>query len=327
MTAKITRAILALVIFVAACGSGRAQNYPTRAVTIIVPFAAGGAFDVIARILAVGMTKTLGQQIIVENTTGAAGIIGVTRVINAAPDGYTILFGSIGTHAYNQTMYKRPRYQAAADFTPLALVAEQPMVLTVRKDLAAGTMQEFVAYTKANQAKMQYGSAGVGSTTHLACSLLNTTIGANVTHVPYRGGGPAANDLVGGQIDYICLNLGGAVPLIAGKQVKAIALLSRDRSALLPELATAHEQGLTDFDVVTWNALFLPRGAPAAIVKRLNEATSVAMDDSLIKKRLHDIGVTAVAAERRTPEYLSKFVVDEIARWEGPIKNSGLQVD
>jgi len=200
MTAKITRLIFALVLFVTVYGPAHAQNYPTRPVTMVVPFAAGGAFDVIARILAAGMTKTLGQQIIVENTTGAAGIIGVTRVINAAPDGYTVLFGSIGTHAYNQTMYKKPRYHAAADFTPLALVVEQPMVLTARKDLAASTMQEFVTYTKANQGKMQYGSAGVGSTTHLACSLLNTTMGANVTHVPYRGGGPAANDLVGGQI-------------------------------------------------------------------------------------------------------------------------------
>jgi tripartite-type tricarboxylate transporter receptor subunit TctC len=163
--------------------------------------------------------------------------------------------------------------------------------------------------------------------THLGCALLNAKIGVNVTHVPYRGGGPASNDLIGGQIDYLCLNVGSAAPLIVGKQVKAIATLSRNRLPIMPDLPTAHEQGLVDFDVVSWTAFFLPKGAPAEVVKKLNDATSRALDTPAIKTRLHELGITAVAPEHRSPEYLAKFVVDEIARWAGPIKANGLQVD
>jgi tripartite-type tricarboxylate transporter receptor subunit TctC len=229
--------------------------------------------------------------------------------------------------AYNQTIYKKPRYNAVADFTPLALFAEQPMVLDTRKDFPADNLAQFMDYVKANGASLQFGSAGAGTTTHLGCALLNAAIGVNVTHVPYRGGGPAANDLIGGQIDYMCSNIGGSLPLILGKKVKAIAMLSRDRSPLMPDLPTAHEQGLLAFDVVTWNAFFLPKGAPPEVVKKLNDATSQALDTPAIQTRLHELGVAAVAPERRSPEYLAKFVVDEIARWEGPIKANGLQVD
>jgi tripartite-type tricarboxylate transporter receptor subunit TctC len=294
---------------------------------MVVPYAAGGTFDVMARILTVRLAEILGQSVIVENTTGAGGIIGVNRVINAAPDGYTVLFASTGTHAYNQWIYKKPRYNAIADFTPVTLFAEQPMVLEARKDFPASTIPEFAAYVKANQAKLQFGSAGAGSTTHLACSLVNITMGVNVTHVPYRGAGPAHNDLIGGQIDYMCSNIGGAVPLITGQKVKAIAVLSRERSPLLPELKSAHEQGMTGMDVTTWNAIFLPKGAPADIVKKLGAATNEAMATPLIKTRMHDIGVSGVAPERQTPEYLAKYVAEEIARWEKPIKDGGLQQD
>ena len=307
--------------------AGAAQTYPTRPITMVVPFAAGGTFDVMGRIMAIRMGELLGQSIIVENTTGAGGIIGVTRVVNAAPDGYTLLFASVGTHAYNQTIYKKKRYDAINDFTPVALFSDQPMVLEARKDLPANNMQEFIALLKKDGDKMKYGSAGAGSTTHLGCHLLNAKIGVNVTHVPYRGSAPASNDLMGGQIDYLCGNLGAAAPLILGKQVKAIAVLSRERSALLPELGSAHEQGLTDFDVTTWTAFFLPKGAPKAIVDKLNEVTHAAMDTPAIKAKMHDIGVTGVAPERRSPEYLAKYVKDEVARWEGPIKDGGLQVD
>src|SRR3954449_3378774 len=276
----------ALVAVAAACSSpSLAQTYPSRPIVMVVPYAAGGTFDVMGRIIAVRMSELLGQQIVVENTTGAGGIIGVNRVINAAPDGYTILFGSTGTHAYNQTIYKKRRYDAVNDFTPVTLFSEQPMVLEARKDLPANTIPEFAALLKSNGAKMQFGSAGAGSTTHLACSLLNSTIGVTVTHVPYRGSAPAANDLIGGQIDYLCGNLGAAAPLIVGKQVKAIAVLSRGRSPLMPELATAHEQGLAGFDVTTWTAFFLPRGAPRAIVDKLNEVTHASMETPVIKSR------------------------------------------
>jgi tripartite-type tricarboxylate transporter receptor subunit TctC len=307
--------------------AAQAQTYPSRPIAMVVPFAAGGTFDVMGRILAVRMSELLGQPVVVENATGAGGIIGVNRVVNAAPDGYTLLLGSTGTHAYNQTIYKKRRYDAINDFTPVALFSEQPMVLEARKDLPANTVPEFAALLKASAGKMQYGSAGAGSTTHLACSLLNAKIGANVTHVPYRGSAPAANDLIGGQIDYLCGSLGAAAPLILGKQVKAIAVLSRGRSPLMPDLASAHEQGLTDFDVTTWTAFFLPKGAPKEIVDKLNEVAHATMDTPAIKSRMLEIGVTGVAPERRSPDYLAKFVADEVARWEGPIKDGGLQVD
>src|SRR6185312_6289379 len=232
-----------------------AQNYPVRSMVMVVPFAAGGTFDVMGRIIAARMGEILGQTVVVENTTGAGGIIGVNRVVNAPPDGYTILFGTVGTHAYNQWIYKKRRYDAVNDFTPVTLFSEQPMVLEARKDLAANTIPEFVTLLKTSGGKMQFGSAGAGTTTHLACALLNSVIGVNVTHVPYRGSAPAANDLIGGQIDYLCGNLGAAAPLITGKQVKALAVLSKNRTPLMPELASADEQGLTGVDVTTWTAI------------------------------------------------------------------------
>ncbi len=323
------RGLLAALAFAAALwpAAARTQEYPSRSITIVVPFAAGGAFDVVGRIIAARMQEIAGQPVVIENVGGAGGILGTRRVIAADPDGYTVLLGTIGTHAYNQTIYKKRRYDAVADFTPVTLWSEQPMVLEGRKDLPANTLAEFITLLKTNGGKMQYGSAGAGSTTHLACALLTSRIGANVAHVAYRGGGPAMNDLIGGQLDYFCGNLGGAVPMIQGKQVKAIALLSRDRSPLMPELATAHEQGLTDLDVVTWTAFFLPKGAPKAVVDKLIAITHGAMETPAIKTRMLEIGVTNVAPARRSPEYLAKFVVDEIARWEEPIKAAGLQVE
>jgi tripartite-type tricarboxylate transporter receptor subunit TctC len=201
------------------------------------------------------------------------------------------------------------------------------MVLEGRKDLPANNLVEFIALLKQNGKTMQYGSAGVGSTTHLACALLNASIGIDVTHVPYRGGGPAANDLIGGHIDYMCGNLGTTIQRATAKQSKPLALLSRERTPLMPELATAHEQGIRDFDVVTWTAFFLPKGAPRDIVARLNAATHAAMDTPAIKTRFDAIGIVGVAPERRGPEYLARYVSEEIARWEGPIKAAGLQVD
>src|SRR5215213_10606145 len=274
--------------------AAEAQPYPSRPVTLVVPYAAGGAFDTVARILGARMGELLGQSVIVENTTGAAGIIGVNRVINAKPDGYTVLLGTVGTHAYNQTIYRKRRYDALNDFTPVTLFSDQPMVLEGRKDLPANNLGEFIALLKKDGAKMQYGSAGVGTTTHLACALLNARIGVDVTHVPYRGGGPAANDLLAGQIDYMCGNMGTAVPRAAAKQSKPLALLSRERSSLMPELATAHEQGITDYDVVTWTAFFLPKGAPREIVGKLNDVTHAAMDTSAIRARFNDMGIIGV---------------------------------
>ena len=304
-----------------------AQTYPSRPITMVVPFAAGGTFDVVGRIIATRMAELLGQSVIVENVTGGGGIVGVTRVINAASDGYTLLFGTVGTHAYNQWIYKKRRYDATNDFTPVTLFSEQPMVLEARKDLQANDLREFIALLKSNGAKMQFGSAGAGTTTHLACALLNSRIGVNVTHVPYRGSAPAANDLISGQIDYLCGNLGAAIGRIASKQEKVLAVLSHDRTPLMPELRTADEQGLEGMDITTWTAFFLPKGAPGPVVDKLNKVTHEAMETPAIKARMHDIGVTGIAPERRSPEYLGKFVADEVARWENPIKSGGLQLD
>src|SRR5437764_6490646 len=219
-----------------------AQAYPTRPVALVVPFAAGGSFDVIARVITPRFSELLGQQVIVENVGAAAGIVGVSRVAHATPDGYSMLLGTVGTHAYNPALYKKLPYNPAADFAPVGLIAEQPLVLIARKDFPPNTLPEFIAYAKANAANLQYGSAGVGSTTHLACALLNAATGITVTHVPYRGGGPAMADMIGGQVQYMCSNTPGALPQMQGGTVKAIALLSRDRSPLVPELATAQEQ-------------------------------------------------------------------------------------
>lgn len=323
------RVLSAILVHVALLSpvAASAEDYPTRPITIVVPYAPGGTFDPIGRIIASRMGELLGKPVVIENITGAAGITGVKRVMNAAPDGYTVLLGTTGTHAYNQTIYRKRRYDAVGDFTPVTLFSEQPMVLETRKDLPANTLPQFIALLKENGRKMQYGSAGAGTTTHLACSLLNAKIGVEVTHVPYRGSAPAANDLLGGQIDYLCGNIGGAVPLIQGKQVKAIAVLSRERSPLMPDLPTADEQGLQGFDVTTWTAFFLPRGAPPAVVERLKEVTQSAMDTPAIKNRFLELGVTGVSPERQSPEYLAQFLREEITRWEAPIMDAGLQVD
>jgi tripartite-type tricarboxylate transporter receptor subunit TctC len=305
----------------------RAQAYPTRPITMVVPFAAGGAFDVIARVITPRLSEILHQQVIVENVGAAAGIVGTNRVAQAAPNGYSVLLGTVGTHAYNPALYKKLPYNPASDFAPVGLVAEQPMVLIARKDFPPNTLAEFITYAKANNAKLQYGSAGVGSTTHLACALLNAATGINVTHVPYRGGGPAMADMIGGQIQYMCSNAPGALPQMQGGTVKAIALLSRDRSPLVPDLATAQEQGLADLEAISWSGLFLPKGTPASIVTQFNHAVSEAIDSKAVQDRMHELGTTLVSPDRRSPEYLQNLVEREIAKWGPPIKAAGISAD
>jgi tripartite-type tricarboxylate transporter receptor subunit TctC len=312
---------------VAAVAPAAAQDWPGRPLTLEVPFAAGGGADVMGRILAAGLSERLGQQVIVENIPGAGGMTGTARVARAAPDGYQIALGSVGTHAYNQTLYKKPLYNAVTDFAPVALIAETPQVLVARKDFPAGDLREFIAYAKANQAKMQYGSAGVGSPTHLACALLNSVIGIDVAHIPYRGAGPTMQDLIAGRIDYQCPNTTVAVPQVEGATVKALAIFTRERSPLLPALASTHEQGLTDFEASIWYGLFLPKGTPAAIVDKLHEAIFAAVATPSIERRLAEIGATVVPPERRSPEYLRAFVASEIEKWAAPIRAANLTGD
>ena len=321
------RSVIAGAALATAMMPAVAQDWPTRPVTMVVPFAAGGGFDIEGRLFAQRMSESLGQPVIVENISGAAGAIGSIRVAKATPDGYVFLLGSIGTHAYNPTLYKKLSYNPTADFAPVVLFSEQPMVLLTRKDFPAGNLQEFIAYVKANGAKLQYGSAGVGSTTHLGCALLNATAGLHVTHVPYRGGGPVMVDLMAGHIDYACINSAGAAPQIASGALKGIAILAHSRSPLFPSLATAHEQGLTDFEAITWNAFFMHKGAPAAVIKKLNDATNEAMNDPDFKRRMQQHGVDLVAVERRSPAYLQKFVESEIVKWAPAIKAAGISLE
>jgi tripartite-type tricarboxylate transporter receptor subunit TctC len=320
-------AVIAALLAAAAPATAPAQDWPNRPVTLIVPFAAGGAFDVMARVFTPYLTQILGQQVIVENVGAAAGIVGTSRVAKATPDGYTVLFGTVGTHAYNPTLYKKLPYNAVTDFAPVALVAEQPMVLITRKDFPANTLPEFIAYVKANAAKLQYGSAGVGSTTHLGCALLNSAAGLDVTHVPYRGGGPVMADLIAGQVHYMCSNSAGALPQIESGTVKGIALLARERSSLIPTLATAHEQGLKDFEAITWTGFFLPKGTPPEIVDKLHAAIVQMMATPALAERMHELGVTLVSSDRRSPQYLADFVAREIEKWGAPIKAAGIHAD
>ena len=302
-------------------------SWPDRALTMVVPLAAGSGIDVLARVVAPRLSEILGQPVIVENVTGAGGTTGAARVAKAAPDGHQFLLGGTGTHAYTQTLYQHPPYDAVNDFAPVALIAEQPVVLIARKDLPVDNLRDFIAYAKDRQAKMQYGSAGAGSAAHLACVVLNSAAGLTVTHVPYRGGGQAMQDLIAGRIDYQCPLLPIATQQIQSGSVKAIALLSHERSRTMPGLATAREQGLTDLDVSNWSAFFLPKGTPSAIVQRLHDATVATMNSPTVHARLDEIGIDLVVPERRSAQYLHDFVRSEIDKWAGPIKAAGVSAD
>ena len=303
-----------------------AQDWPTRPVSMVIPFAAGGPLDAIGRILAPRLSEILGQQVVVENITGAGGMIGSNRVAKSA-DSHTFLLGHTGTIAYNQSLYKRPAYNSVAEFAPVSLTTEGSYVLITRRDLPPNNLAEFIAYAKANQAKLQYGSGGPGSNSHIACVMLNMAIGTSVTHVPYRGSGPAMQDLMGGRIDFTCEPITTALAQIQAKTVKPIATLSPVRSPVLPQIATAHEQGLSDFDVDTWNAFLLPKGAPHTIALRLSKAASETIDTPSVRQRLEALGQRIVAPERRGPDYLARLIPREIERWAAPIKASGVVVD
>jgi tripartite-type tricarboxylate transporter receptor subunit TctC len=308
-------------------GGAAAQSWPSRPISLIVPFAPGGGVDASARIQAQAMSQRLGQPIVVENIGAAAGTVGSARVAKAEPDGYTLLIGNSGTHAYSQSVRKNPPYNSATDFTPVGLVSESPRILVVRKDLPVANLQEFIAYAKANQAKMQFGSAGVGAGTHLPCVLLNRAIGVEITHVPYRGEGPATKDLVAGRIDYMCNTIQtGALQARAGN-LKAIAVMAATRASIVPDLATTGEQGLPGVEASVWNAFFFPKGTPKPIVERLNGAMNDMLDDASVRKRLEDLGLVIVPAERRGPQYLAKFLAEEIDRWGKVVREAGISAD
>jgi len=315
--------IAAFAALVASITPARAQDWPIKPLTMVYPFAAGSAADVLGRVFASRLSELLGKPVIFENVGGAGGMTGANRVAKAGPDGYQVLLG--GTFiALNQTLFKNPLYNARTDLVPAALIAEQPIVLIARNDFPASNLPEFIAYAKANQARMQYGSTGIGSIVHLGCALLNSAIGINTAHVPYRGGGLIMQDLIAGRIDYACPLAALVLPQIESKQVKAIGIFSRNRLAVLPDLASAHEQGLGDLEVVPWYAFFLPRGTPSPIVQKLNAAAAATMETPAVQDKLKAFGYTFVTADRRSPEYLRKFVDSEIDKWAAVIKVNGV---
>jgi len=317
------RRTLALLLTALAIGThdqAGAQEWPSRPVTMVITLAAGGGPDVVGRILSARLSEVLGRQVVVENVPGAGGMTGAARVAKAAPDGYQFVLGQTDTHAQVQLISKNPQYDAATDFAPVGLIGEAPLVLIARKDLPAANLAEFREYTKSNQSKMQYGSAGVGSMPHLACALLNSSLGIDVAHIPYRGSAPAMQDLIGGRIDYQCATVAAALAQIGSDAVRPIAILSKNRSHLLPKLASAQEQGLRDIDASAWFAFFMPKQTPAAIVQRLNAATIEAINDPAIQQRLREVGVEIAAPEHRSPGYLQEYVKAEIEKWAAVIK-------
>jgi len=317
----------ALAVSLVGSYQAAAQDWPTRPLTLVVPFSPGGGVDASARVQAQRMSEILGQPIVVENIGAAAGMAGGQRVATAAPDGYTFLVGNTGTHAYNQSLYKKPLYNAASDFQPVGLMTESPRILIARKDLPVNNLQEFVAYAKQNQTKMQYGSAGVGSGTHLPCALLNMAMGVDITHIPYRGAGPVMQDLIGGRLDYMCDTIQTGAAQANGGSVKGIAVMSAKRVPIIPDVPTTGEQGLPGVEATVWNAFFLPKGTPEPIVRKLNQAMRETLEDPVIRKRLENFGLEIVPPEQRTPEYLAKFLPEEIARWGKVIKAAGISAD
>ena len=293
---------------------------------MVVPFAAGGGTDVMGRIVGRRLAEILGQQVIIENVGGAGGMVGSARVAKAAPDGYQFVLGS-RADAINQTLYKNPLYNLTTDLAPVVLIADQPTVLVARKDLPVENLQEFIAYARKTQVVMQYGSAGAGSTGHVDCALLNAAIGVNIAHVPYRGGGPAMQDLIAGRIDYFCTLSGTVASQVEGKLVKPIANLSRERSPMLPALATAQEQGLKDFEASTWFGFFVPQHTPAEVIRKLHDATVATIETPSVQERLKEVGAMTVAPERRSPEYMQKFVASEIEKNAAPLKAAGISMD
>jgi tripartite-type tricarboxylate transporter receptor subunit TctC len=300
-----------------------AQDYPTRPVSMVVAAAAGGPIDVFTRIMAERMSPILGQRVIVENVGGGGGTLGGQRVAKAEPDGYTTLLGTVATHANPQLYGDKPLYDPLNDFTPVALIAEIPLVVIVRNDFPANTFQEFMTYAKANSGKLNYGSAGVGSASHLGCVMLDQAMGTNAQHVPYRGTGPAMQDLIGGRIDFLCDIAVTAVPAIKGGTVKGLATLAGRRMAMLPDMPTAAESGLPTLRAYTWTALFLPKNTAPAIAAKLNAATVEAMNGPGLREQLNDLAATLVTPERRTPAYLTGFVKSEWDKWGAAIRAGG----
>jgi tripartite-type tricarboxylate transporter receptor subunit TctC len=305
--------------------SAPAAAFPEKTITFIVPYAAGGATDVVGRIYAEHMAKALQQQIVIENAVGAGGTVGTARTAKAAPDGYTIVVGTLGTHAAAVGMYANLPYDPAKDFEPVINMATTPMVVVTKNELPVASFAEFVTYLKAHGDKLNYGSGGAGAQSHLTCAYLNTLVGSKSQHIPFRGSGPALTALIAGQVDYACNNTTEIVPQIQSKMVKPLAIAGAARVPVpaLSAVPTATEQGLK-FEATGWIAMFAPKGTPKDFVAKINGAARQVLRDETIRKRLLDLGNELPSEENQSPEALGRFVSSEIEKWVPVIKSAGI---
>jgi tripartite-type tricarboxylate transporter receptor subunit TctC len=316
---NVVRAILLLAI---ASVGALAQPYPSRAITVIVPFPAGGPSDVVARIVAEHMGKVLGQTMVIENVGGAGGTIGSARVAAAPPDGYTLLAGSMGSHVSAPVLTPNLKYEPARDFEPIGFTAHAPAVIVARKDFPARDLREFLAYLKQRGDGVKQAHGGIGSSSHMACVLFSSSTGVKPTSVAYRGTGPAMNDLIGGHVDYFCEQAVSVTGQIASGAIKAYAVSSPQRLATLPDVPAAKELGV-DYQMDIWAGIFAPKGVPKEIVDRLADALDRTLDDASVQKRLTDLGGAVPAKEERSPAKFDALVKAEIARWEPILKAAG----
>jgi tripartite-type tricarboxylate transporter receptor subunit TctC len=303
-----------------------AQTYPSRPITMVVPLGVGGSTDVIARIMAEGMRASLGQPIIVENTTGAGGTIGVGRVARAAPDGYTIGIGQWGTNVASGAIYPL-QYDLIRDFEPVALIATQPFLIVAKKSMPANNLGELIAWLKANASKASQGNSGIGTPSHVGGILFQNAIGAHLTMVPYRGAGQSMQDLVAGQIDMMLDTPALSLPQLRGGTIKAYAVTAKSRLALAPDIPTTDEAGLPGFYFSFWHAFWVPRGTPKEIVADLNKAVVKTLDDSTIRKKLVELSQDIFPLDQQTPEALGAFHKAEIEKWWPIIKDAGIKVE
>jgi tripartite-type tricarboxylate transporter receptor subunit TctC len=297
-----------------------AQDYPTRPITIIVPFAAGGPTDVVTRLVAEPMSKTLGQPVIVENVVGAGGTNGGTRASRAANDGYTLIMGHMGTHAASVALYPKLAYDPRTDFEPIAQINGAAIVILGKKDLPPKDLKEFIAYLKANETKVNQAHAGVGAVSYITCELLNGVVGIKPVGVPFQGTGPAMNALVGGQVDYMCDQITNVVPQVNGGTVKAYAVAAPERSSSMPNVPTTTEAGLPNYQASAWNALFAPKGTPKPIIEKLNAAAAKALDDPKVIARMKELGNDIPKPDQRTPAALGDLVKGEVDKWKKFLK-------
>jgi tripartite-type tricarboxylate transporter receptor subunit TctC len=318
--------VLGAALSLALAGSAAAQQYPTRNISMVVPFAAGGPTDTVARVLGQAMGKPLGQTVIVENRPSAGGILGPEQVKNAKPDGYTILIHHIGM-ATTPTLYRQLRYNPLTDFEYIGLVNEVPMTIVAKPTMPAKDLKEFLAYIKANKDKVTYANAGIGAASHLCGMLFMSAIGADFLTVPYKGTGPAMNDLLGGQVDFMCDQTTSTTSQIKAGKVKAYGITSPKRVSSLPDLPTLQEQGLKGADVAIWHGLYAPKGTPKPVVDKLVSSVQEALKDGNVQARFNELGAVTFPADKQTPAALQAHLKAEIDKWAPLIKKAGQYAD